>query len=92
MKIKSDTKIILCTAIVMVLFPVMLLATENSKEKAATFETSLSQCLVLNAVLKYGEPVQNPEINRYVNLVGNAIVKNTDTNSIECICLANYFV
>ncbi len=67
----------------MVIFPFLLFAKEKAKEslgkKAVKFETSLSQCLLLNAVTKYGEPVQNPKLNRYVNLVGNAIVKNTET-------------
>ncbi len=64
--------------LILVFVPFMVFANKPPEKKPGGFELSLSQSILFDAIKKYGKPVQNVELNKYLNLVGNSIAKNTD--------------
>jgi len=62
--------------------PSCTMAFSKSKKgdgKKALFRSQLAigECLALEGFRKYGKPVDNPEIQKYVSLLGNSLLKNT---------------
>ncbi|MBF0226040.1 MAG: M48 family metallopeptidase [Desulfobacterales bacterium] len=54
----------------------------SSRELDYNSEFAIGESIALEGFKRYGLPVDNPELQKYVNLVGNAVVRNSSRSTI----------